>query len=222
MKKNYTHVSILIDASSSMFSLRESVISGINNLIEEQKKIKGEATVSLAQFAGELHQHFSFKPLNEVGKLEYSPVGNTALIDSFVKFIDQTGEHLSKMKESDRPENVVMIVFTDGEENGSHLYTSEDLKKRVETQKNEFSWKFIFLGANIDAFAAGQSYGTKGVQAASGASGVRGGMGYSSALLGSYRSKDAGAILELERAASVDDAELQVEAFKKLIQTQKD
>ena len=45
MKKNYTHVAILIDKSGSMNSIKSDVIGGFNQLIEDQKKVPGELTV---------------------------------------------------------------------------------------------------------------------------------------------------------------------------------
>ena len=50
MKKNCTHLNILIDRSGSMSNIKNDVIGGYNEFIKEQKKVKGEATVSLYQF----------------------------------------------------------------------------------------------------------------------------------------------------------------------------
>lgn len=56
------------------------------------------------------------------------------------------------MKEEDRPSKVIFVIITDGEENASQRYTSEDVKQRINTQQNTYKWEFVFLGANQDAF----------------------------------------------------------------------
>jgi hypothetical protein len=220
MKKGYTHISILLDASSSMSSLRETVIDGINKLIEEQKLVPGAATVSLAQFADTHHTIFTGKNLLEQKKLtteDYRPMGSTALIDSFYVFIEQTGKFLSDLKEEDRPENVIFIVFTDGEENRSFRYTREQLKAAVDEQTNKYSWKFIFLGANIDAFAAGAGYGTKGVQFNSTPTGMARSLSYASAYTASSRMGNTKDTELLASAASVDSVKEDVERIKNFL-----
>ncbi len=65
------------------------------------------------------------------------------------------------MPEAMRPDKVVIIIVTDGEENASRMFTKEDMRKRIETQQNVYSWNFIFTAANQDAIMAAESYGIK-------------------------------------------------------------
>ena len=57
----------------------------------------------------------------------------------------------------DRP-GVIVLIMTDGEENNSHQYTRDEIKKMVKSAEKS-DWTFTFLGANIDAFAAGAQLG---------------------------------------------------------------
>jgi hypothetical protein len=182
MKKDYTHIVILLDKSGSMGHLQKDVVGGVNTLLAEQRKLPGKATVTLAQFDnGPYYEqsalrspwapipindsyevNYNFVDINFVKDLttaDYKPRGSTALRDSFAKLIDDTGANLAKMNESDRPERVIFVVQTDGEENSSLRVTIEELRQKVTTQTNQFNWQFIFMGANIDSFSTAHSYG---------------------------------------------------------------
>jgi hypothetical protein len=202
MKKDYTHISILLDASSSMLHLQGDVIGGINSLLADQRKLPGKVTVSLVQFSDGpfnsrkdgYQERYVFADLNNIRDLDkttYIPNGWTALQDSFAKLIDDTGAKLAAMPEDERPERVMFVVQTDGEENMSKKFSSDDIKARVKTQTNQFNWQFMFLGANIDAFAAASMYGIdKGntVQFAASSKGTRGSYAGTSNLLSAKRS----------------------------------
>ena len=59
----------------------------------------------------------------------------------------------------DVPENTMFVITTDGQENASHRYTSEQVKKMIERQKEKYGWEFLFIGANIDAVETAARYG---------------------------------------------------------------
>ena len=69
------------------------------------------------------------------------------------------GREFAAMPEEERPENVLCVIITDGQENASKEFTADDVKKRIEHQQKVYQWEFIFLAANQDAFAAGGSLG---------------------------------------------------------------
>ena len=53
----------------------------------------------------------------------------------------------------------MFVITTDGQENASHKYTSEQVKKMIERQKEKYGWEFLFIGANIDAVETASRYG---------------------------------------------------------------
>ena len=59
----------------------------------------------------------------------------------------------------DVPEHTMFVITTDGQENTSHRYTSERVKKMIERQKDKYGWEFLFIGANIDAVETAARYG---------------------------------------------------------------
>jgi hypothetical protein len=91
----------------------------------------------------------------------YQPSGSTPLYDTWGRAIKETGEKLASMKEEERPEKVLFIVSTDGEENSSQEYNKSMIREMVEHQTNVYSWDFTFLGANMDAMLEATSLGVK-------------------------------------------------------------
>ena len=91
---------------------------------------------------------------------EYQPNGGTPLLEAICREVDATGKDLACLPEPARPEKVIFVIMTDGEENASGFgFTIDEVKRRVQWQTDVYKWEFLFLGANIDAFAVGQSFG---------------------------------------------------------------
>lgn len=157
--RDATDISIVLDRSGSMSSCVKDVIGGFNNFLKEQKELKSEATLSLYQFDGRYETVYINKPLNEVANLTeatFSPRGSTALYDAIGKTIADTGLRLSKMKESDRPNKVVVAIFTDGEENSSTEFSLEKINEMIEHQKSVYSWEILFIGSTPQARQSSQ------------------------------------------------------------------
>lgn len=47
--------------------------------------------------------------------------------------------------------HTMFIITTDGQENASYRFSSDEVKKMIKHQKAEYGWEFLFIGANIDA-----------------------------------------------------------------------
>lgn len=160
MKADYTHVGILLDRSGSMQSIRKDVIGGFNQFITEQKEETGKLTISASSFSshGDYTVLYDTVPLDKITDLtekDYVTTGSTALNDSFAKLIIETGANLANMTEDERPSKVLLISFTDGEENDSKEYTTAQLKELIKHQEEKYGWQFIYMGANQDSFEEG-------------------------------------------------------------------
>lgn len=62
----------------------------------------------------------------------------------------------------DTKDKVVLVLIwfiTDGQENASHRFSSDEVKKMIEHQKAEYGWEFLFIGANIDAVETAVRFG---------------------------------------------------------------
>lgn len=165
MKDNYCHISVVLDRSGSMASIRTDTIGGLYTFVEEQKKVDGNATLSLVQFDDVVDDVFIFNDINDIDinkDYNFIPRGMTALYDAIGRSIVKTGEELSKMSEDERPSKVIFVIITDGAENSSREYSHGDINKMIKHQSDTYSWEFVFLGANIDAVSTATSLGIKG------------------------------------------------------------
>ncbi len=162
MKKGLSEIICIIDASGSMKLIENDAIGGFNSFLEEQKKLPGEATLTLIQFNTDYDVIHENKPLSEVNPIQdkdYIPMGSTALLDAVGKAIDSTGSRLAKTPEENRPEKVIVAILTDGEENASTSYDLSKINDMIRHQKEKYSWEFIFLGANQDSFSEAAKLG---------------------------------------------------------------
>ena len=205
-KRGYTDITILLDRSGSMSSRRDDTIGGLKTFVEEQQRLSallktnepdlpGEASLTFCQFDHEFDTVFSALPLPQV-KIDpatYVPRGNTALFDAIARCVGNTVTRLGALPKAEQPEKVIFVIITDGQENASREVTGEAVKDLVELQKKA-GVEFIFLGANIDAFAAGAQVGMRGAQFTANAAGIGASYGYTSALIGSSRMGSAGRV----------------------------
>lgn len=170
MKKGLCEIVFLLDMTGSMQPLKNDAIGGFNSFIEGQKKVPGQATVTLILFnSDETVKPFESMDINTVPLLTdkvYKPNGMTPLLDAMGFAIDEVGKRLEAVPEVDRPEKVMFAVMTDGEENYSHMFTLKQIYEKVKHQTDVYKWEFAFLGANIDAFAEANKLGISACNAA--------------------------------------------------------
>jgi uncharacterized protein YegL len=153
---NLTEIVALIDRSGSMHGLRDDTIGGFNEFIAEQKKITGKAKLTLVQFDDKYQIDYDGVDVNSVKDLDqttYVPRGGTALLDAVGKTIITVGERLAKMKEEERPGQVIFLIITDGQENSSKEYESARIKEMVQHQIEKYNWTFTFMGGGDAAFS---------------------------------------------------------------------
>ena len=153
MRSDLTDITLVVDRSGSMASVRDDAEGGVNSFIAAQVKEPGEALLTLVQFDTEyefIHKGVSIK---QVPKYELQPRGWTALLDAVGRAINETGQRLAHIPDADRPGLVIFVVMTDGQENSSKEFSKAQIKEMIERQQNVYNWHFTFLGANQDAFA---------------------------------------------------------------------
>ena len=166
MQKGYTHISFVLDASSSMSTIKKSTIEGVNSFLYENAKFDGKATFSLTSFDSYVKKVYDFvdiKSIEPLTETTYITNGMTALYDAICMEIDQTGDKLSAIPESLRPEKVLFVILTDGEENSSKLHGKGGVQERISNQSQNFKWTFVFLGANQDAILSASELGINAI-----------------------------------------------------------
>ena len=160
--KDYTHICIVLDASGSMASIEDDTKGSFNAFLKSQKEAGGKTVFDLYQFSDQVKrivEHVDLTTFKDDLMAKYNCSGCTALNDAVCTAIDTLGKELAAMKEEDRPENVVFVIITDGMENASREFSSEDVTKRIKEQTDTYKWNFQYLAANQDAFASGDRLG---------------------------------------------------------------
>ena len=159
---NTTELVFILDRSGSMSGLEADTIGGFNAMIEKQKKEDGECYISTVLFdnvSEVLHDRVRLSEIKPMTDREYTVRGCTALIDAIGGAIHHIGNIHKYARPEDVPAHTMFIITTDGMENASQRYSSEQVKKMIERQKKRYGWEFLFIGANIDAVETARRYG---------------------------------------------------------------
>ena len=162
MRQGLTELVFILDRSGSMAGLESDTVGGFNGTIEKQKKEEGEALVSTVLFnhtSKVIHDRVDLRKIPKMTEKDYSVGGCTALVDAIGRAIHHIKNVQKYIREEDRPEHTLFVITTDGLENASHEYSSDQVKKMIEQQKETAGWEFLFLGANIDAVETARSFG---------------------------------------------------------------
>lgn len=154
MKKRQIHNLIILDESGSMESIKSQVISGFNETVQTIKGSKKlfpeqEQFITVVSFNGLgnklLHYNDEVKNLKQLNDHLYNPDAMTPLFDAIGFAINKMKKVLKHQKDS----NVLVTIFTDGEENASREYTGNQVKTMIEKLKNE-NWTFTYIGTDHD------------------------------------------------------------------------
>jgi hypothetical protein len=162
--KDFTDISILLDRSGSMQTIKSDTLGGLNSFILQQKEAGDNAALTFVQFDSEnsFEVLFESRPIKEVKILEdkdFQPRAMTPLFDALGHFINATGARLAKIPEDDRPDKVIAVILTDGYENASHEFSQEKVREMITHQQDKYNWMFVFIGADMDAVEVGGGLG---------------------------------------------------------------
>lgn len=152
-KKQPVEILVIADRSGSMSSLRDDAIGGFNTFLEEQKAVKGEANLTLVLFDDQYEvpvERVNIQDVEPLTRDTFVPRGMTAMNDAIGKAIVTL--------EVSSPKKAIICIITDGAENSSKEFTSQQIKDKI-TEVEDKGWQVVFLAANIDAFQAGGSLG---------------------------------------------------------------
>ena len=154
MSSKLTEVVFIIDNSGSMFHLVDDTIGGFNGFIEKQKAVEGDAYLTTVLFNTKhntLHDHIDIREVEPMTDKEYRVGGGTALLDAIGDTIDAVQSRIDDTAVMKRPDGVICVIITDGEENSSTKFKKDQIKKMIEHQKKSHGWEFVFLGATMEA-----------------------------------------------------------------------
>lgn len=166
------NVAFILDMSGSMGSIRDAAREGtstyLSDLQKEERSLvrkhgKGTYTrLSVTAFDTAFENWIINMPIASVDVpaliQRYQPRGWTALYDAIANTITR----LESSKEGE-DERFLVVVMTDGQENSSVEYGGENGRRRlfdlVKAYEAKGNWTFVYLGANVDAYAEAASIG---------------------------------------------------------------
>lgn len=152
---------IVLDASGSMYSIRNEAIAGVVETIQTIRTAQAdnadqEQLFSLVVFNGaHISTVFDRMPITKVPDLnekDYQPTDNTPLYDAMGNAITHLHRYI------DEDDNVLVTIITDGYENASVEWNHQRINQLVEDLKKK-NWLFTYIGANQDALAVAKDMG---------------------------------------------------------------
>ena len=164
MKKDYTHISVILDRTGSMEAIRNDTIGGFNAFLEQQRAEPGKATMTLVQFDSQdpyevIHRFKTVDKVSELNRQTYVPRAMTPLLDAIGRGINDLEENLGQLKEEEYPSKIIFVIVTDGQENASREFRREQIQKMISDKSEKESWQFVFLSADLAAMGDAMSVG---------------------------------------------------------------
>jgi hypothetical protein len=151
-------IGFALDASGSMLDGLQTTLDGFNAFLSEQAALPGNAYLTLALFDTGVTLRFKGGDLKMVPPLgdkvnPFNPSGGTALYDAVDTVITEVQNWLDGNAGFNG--KIVVVVLTDGGENGSRRVRIEQLNDRIRAKK-EKGWEFVFLGSGGAAWTEGK------------------------------------------------------------------
>ena len=153
------HLTLVLDRSGSMVSIRDDVIGGVNALIAKQQAEPGSCKFTMVTFDTQgydyVHMATDIHQVTQITEADFVPRSGTNLYDAIGRGITELDVRIGAMKGN---EVQVFAIFTDGGENSSRNYTREQVFALIEEHQAK-GWTFVYMGANQDAYAQSAAMG---------------------------------------------------------------
>ena len=156
-------ITFVLDESGSMNRMKDAAREAFNEFLQEQINHGGRTWWTLVTFNSQTRARFEHIPGAEVRPLQdtdYQPDAMTALYDALGDAITATQKRLVESEDRGNPNDVIVVVMTDGMENASRRWTHQRVFDLV-TECEQAGWQFIFLGANQDSWSVAGRLGMR-------------------------------------------------------------
>ncbi len=166
---NITHITLLLDASTSMSGLRRYVVQVVDKLVakwaRQSLEMDDMTRLTVYQFSSERYLPngegieciWYDTDITRIKTIEgrYTPRGNTALIDATM----QAKQELELTPTLYGNHAFLFFIVTDGEENMSRKYSAGDLKAALGKGKLPDNWTMAALVPHIQGRIDAERYG---------------------------------------------------------------
>ena len=135
---------LILDRSGSMSTIWKEITKAVNNHLIEKSR---DSLVSLLLFDTEgLDYLFKYQSNPEqLNSQNFQPRSGTPLRDAIGYGIETLTKDWKDYLWQDHVE-VEFIIFTDGEENSSRFWDSQDIARMINHFQESYNWKFKFIG----------------------------------------------------------------------------
>lgn len=151
-----------LDKSGSMSFKSQAAIEGFNGYLEGIKETVPFLTLGL--FNAKLSKIYDVADTSTVEPLTtatYQACGGTALYDTIGTLVKDTEKYMEA--NPNKISEVIVSIFTDGQENGSTTYNLASVKELIKKKEAEGNWTFVFMGSELNTYAQGASMGFSAV-----------------------------------------------------------
>lgn len=145
LQKGSIDLIFMFDCSGSCRGTEVSTIKGYEQLIDREKRKNETTKITTILFNNVSEMIHDRVDAEQVRPLRYNADGGTSLYDTICERL----EYL----EGTRPtflNNHLVVIMTDGNDVSSTKYSLQDARSKILELQSK-GWKFIFLGANMDA-----------------------------------------------------------------------
>ena len=152
---------IVLDASGSMYSIKNEAIAGVVETVQtirtaQEENADQEQMFSLVVFNGKriatVYDRMPITKVPDFSEKDYRPSDNTPLYDAMGDAITNLNRYLNE------DDNALVTIITDGYENASVEWDHQRISQLVEDLKKK-NWLFTYIGANQDALAVARGMG---------------------------------------------------------------
>ena len=152
---------IVLDASGSMYSIRNEAIAGVVETVQTIRTAQAdnadqEQLFSLVVFNGKriatVYDRMPISKVPDFNEMDYQTTDNTPLYDAMGDAITNLQRYI------DENDNALVTIITDGYENASMEWNHQRITQLVEDLKKK-NWLFTYIGANQDALAVARDMG---------------------------------------------------------------
>ena len=151
-----TEIAFILDRSASMKPVRQAAIRGFNEFLHHRQAAPGHTRLTLVLFDDWIETHYHSIPICEALPLTqktFVPGGSCSLLDAIGDTMEVLGQRFAALPVAHRPDQVIIAILTEGQENSSQRFTLEQVAANISHQTQKYQWEFLFLSAGLDAIA---------------------------------------------------------------------
>lgn len=157
----YTLVNIVIDITGSVSPYSADLLKMQKAIIEacQYSPRSDYLLVRVVEFNQKIKEVHGFTPLSSIDVNQYQEptcFGGTALIDATYSSVNATNIYSKTLTDQDYLVNSILFVITDGDDNASHLTTSDiitEMKKSISGEYLE-SARSVLIGINPGQYSS--------------------------------------------------------------------